>query len=86
MSEVLSTLDFYNILRCKRLRTLDVRCCPSWKGDRCIEAEDLGCSPQDLFMPLLTWFWNGFKELQGRMVQVQGRLKRRGRKFDGELR
>lgn len=85
ISEVLATLDFSNILACKRLKTLDVRCCPSWRGDRCIEAEDLDCSPRDLFIPLLTWFWEGFKELQGRIVQVQGRLERRGRKFEGRM-
>jgi hypothetical protein len=83
INELLSAFDFRDILRCERLQSLNFFCCPTWEGDRCIEATDLGCTPQDLFMPLLHWFWHEFGK-QGRAVTVQGRLERRGMKFSAE--
>jgi hypothetical protein len=83
MGELLAAFDLRNILRCERLQSLTLLCCPTWKGDRCIEADDLCCAPQDLFLPLCNWFWHAFREL-GRTVTIQGRLERRGKKFSTE--
>jgi hypothetical protein len=83
MEEVLSVLNFTNVLRCERLQTLMLHCCPTWRDGRCVEAEDLGCRNHDMFMPLLMWFIRGFKE-QGRTVKVQGKLDRRGKKWSEE--
>jgi hypothetical protein len=83
IDEILSTLNFTDILRCERLQTLTLCCCPTWKGNRCLEAEDLGCRPHDVFVPLCRWFVRNFEE-QGRKVKVQGKLDRRGKKWSEE--
>jgi hypothetical protein len=83
MGELLAAFDLRNILRCERLQSLTLLCCPTWKGDRCIEADDLCCAPQDLFLPLCNWFWHAFRDL-GRTVTIKGRLERRGKKFSTE--
>lgn len=80
MDEVLATLDFSNILRCGRLKTLLLYCCPTWRGTHCLEAEDLYCRPKDLFAPLCRWFMKEFAE-RGRDVKVRGKLDRRGKKW-----
>jgi hypothetical protein len=83
IGELLSTFDFRNILRCERLQSVNLSCCPTWEGDRCIEASDLSCTPQDLFLLLCNWFWHEFRN-QGRTVAFQGRLERGGKKFSAE--
>jgi len=80
VDDILATFDFSNILRCERLKTLTIYCCPTWKGDRCLEAEDLNCQPHDMFVPLCHWFLCAFEE-KGRTVQVRGKLDRRGKKW-----
>jgi hypothetical protein len=80
MDEVLATLDFSTVLRCERLKTLMIYCCPTWKGDLCLEADDLNCRPHDMFVPLCHWFLGKFDE-QGRTVEVRGKLDRRGKKW-----
>ncbi|KAF1915869.1 hypothetical protein BDU57DRAFT_515654 [Ampelomyces quisqualis] len=85
IGELLTTLDLRNILLCKQLQSLTILCCPTWTENGCIEADDLGCRPQDLFGPLLDWFWAGFKEM-GMTVEIQGKLQRRGKKFSSEPR
>lgn len=85
MEEVLATLDLRNILHCGPLQDLTVVCCPTWKGKRCIEAADLGCKPEDLFLPLCTWFQQEFLG-KSRKVKIRAKLDRRGMKFSGEPR
>jgi hypothetical protein len=76
-------LDLRNILRWKRLQSLTLLCCPNWKRGRCIEADDLGCARQDLFLVLCNWFCKAFRE-QSRTVAIQGKLKRDGKKLSAE--
>jgi hypothetical protein len=85
IGELLATLDLRNILRCKQLHSLTILYCPTWTEHSCIEADDLGCRPQDLFGPLLDWFWTTFQEM-GKTVQIQGKLQRRGKRFSSEPR
>jgi hypothetical protein len=86
IAELLTTLDLRNIIRCKQLKTLTIICCPTWTEHNCIEADDLNCHPQDLFIPLLNWFWAAFNEVGMTEVQIQGKLQRRGKKFSSEPR
>jgi hypothetical protein len=83
IDEILANLNFTNVFCCERLQTLTLYCCPTWKGNRCLEAEDLGCRPHDVFVPLCRWFVRNFEE-QGRKVKVQGKLDRRGKKWSEE--
>lgn len=80
IDEVLEVLDFSNVLRCERLKTLVVYCCPTWSGDYCLEADDLNCRPHDVFVPLCRWFLGKFEQM-GKKVIVRGKLDRRGKKW-----
>lgn len=85
MEEVFATLDLRNILHCERLQELTLTRCPTWKDQRCIEVVNLSCKPEELFLPLCTWFQMGFQK-QGNKVQILAKLDRCGMKFSREPR